>query len=168
MSETYKKTILQKRRVKLGLPAAPSQFKSTGAALHFLLTVTLIRPLHMLFTEPIVAFLSLYIAFNFGVLFTFFACFPYVFNTVYGFSTEQTGLVFLALGVGCILAVPSTIACDRYIYLKQHRLSKDAGKDGVVAPEHRLYPAMMGSFGLRKASISCPFSTLSILCTDES
>jgi MFS family permease len=149
MRETYKKTLMENRRIKLGLPAPPSP--SAGKKLYFLLTVTLIRPLHMLATEPIVGFLSLYIAFNFGVLFTFFAAFPYVFGSVYGFDTELSGLVFLALGIGCLLAAPTVLICDRYLYLKQYRLSHADGRNGVVAPEHRLYPAMLGSFGLRKS-----------------
>ena len=148
--ETYKKTILSRRRTRLGLPEPPSPFANTGARLYFLLTVTLIRPLHMLVTESIVGFLSLYIAFNFGVLFTFFAAFPYVFGSVYRFNTEQSGLVFLALGIGCALAVPTVLLSDRFLYMKQYRLSHAAGRNGVVAPEHRLYPAMLGSFGLRK------------------
>lgn len=77
----------------------------------------------MLVTELIVEFFSLYVAFNFAVLFCFFAGFPYVFESVYGFSTEQTGLVFLAIGVGCVLAVPNTILCDIYLYQPRFRAS---------------------------------------------
>lgn len=150
MKETYKPTLLARRRKALAIPSPPSPFPSTGAKIKFLFTVTLLRPLHMLFTEPIVGFLSLYIAFNFGVLFTFFAAFPYIFSSVYGFSTEQSGLVFLAIGVGCVLAIPTVLLSDRFLYLKHYRLSHANGKNGVVAPEHRLYPAMVGSFGLRK------------------
>jgi hypothetical protein len=161
MRETYKKTLIEKRRVKLGLPPPPSPFPTTGAKLYFLLTVTLIRPVHMLVTEPIVGFLSLYIAFNFAVLFTFFAAFPYVFGWVYRFDTELSGLVFLALGIGCILAVPTILICDRYLYLEQFRISHADGRNGIVAPEHRLYPAMLGSFGVRKSSL-CFFAAKNI------
>jgi hypothetical protein len=107
----------------------------------------------MLFTEPIVGFLSLYIAFNFGVLFTFFAAFPYVFGSVYAFNSEQSGLVFLALGIGCVLAIPTTLICDRFLYQKQYQSALSAGKSGVIAPEYRLYPAMLGSFGLRNVPL---------------
>lgn len=166
MRETYKKTILTRRAKNLGLPPPPSPFPTPAAKMKFLLTVTLLRPLHMLFTEPIVGFLSLYIAFNFGVLFTFFAAFPYVFGTVYHFTTEQSGLVFLALGVGCVLAVPTTLLSDRFLYMKQYRLSHKEGRNGVVKPEHRLYPAMVGSFGLRTSSpfhlIVLPFDPYSL------
>ena len=146
--ETYKKTLILRRNKRLGLPLPPSPFPNGKAKLKFLLTVTLIRPLHMLLTEPIVAFLSLYVAFNFSVLFCFFAAFPYTFRSVYGFNTEQAGLVFLAVGVGCLLAVPTVILCDRYLYQPHVKLSHENGLKGLVAPEYRLYPAMIGSFGL--------------------
>lgn len=158
--ETYKKTILERRRKKLGLSAPPSPFPSAGAKLKFLLTVTLLRPLHMLFTESIVSFLSIYIAFNFGVLFTFFAAFPYVFGSVYHFTTEQSGLVFLALGIGCLLAVPTVLLCDRFLYAKQFWLVPAVGRTATIAPEHRLYPAMLGSFGLRKSHILCCLTSI--------
>ncbi|KAE9375192.1 MFS multidrug transporter-like protein [Stipitochalara longipes BDJ] len=146
--ETYKKTILLRRLKTRGLPPPPSPFPSTIAKFKFFITVTLIRPVHMLITEPIVGFFSLYVAFNFAVLFAFFAAFPLVFESVYGFDTEQSGLVFIAIGVGCVLAVPSVILCDIYLYQPRFRASIAAGKGGVVAPEYRLYPAMMGSVGL--------------------
>ncbi|KUJ18013.1 MFS multidrug transporter-like protein, partial [Mollisia scopiformis] len=147
-SETYKKTLLARRSKARGLPPPPSPFPSAAAKLKFMFTVTLLRPLHMLFTEPIVAFFSIYVAFNFAVLFSFFAAFPYVFESVYGFDTEQSGLVFLAIGIGSALAVPTVIACDVYLYQPHVRKAKENGGNGAVAPEYRLYPAMMGSFGL--------------------
>ena len=146
--ETYKKTLIQRRNKKLGLPPLPTPFASTAAKIKFMLTITLARPLHMLFTEPIVGFLSLYVAFNFSVLFSFFAAFPYVFESVYGFDIEQSGLVFLAIGVGCGLAVPTVLICDRLLYRPQVRASHADGRNVVVPPEHRLFPAMLGSFGL--------------------
>lgn len=146
--ETYKKTLIQRRNKRLGLPAPPTPFASSAAKLKFMLTVTLTRPLHMLFTEPIVGFLSLYVAFNFSVLYSFFAAFPYVFESVYSFDTEQSGLVFLAIGVGCALAVPTVLICDRLLYQSQVRISHEEGRKGIVRPEYRLYPAMIGSLGL--------------------
>ncbi|KAH8801726.1 MFS multidrug transporter-like protein [Xylogone sp. PMI_703] len=146
--ETHKATILKRRSKRLGLPPPKSPFPSRWAKAKFLATVTLIRPVHMLFTEPIVAFLSLYVAFNFGVLFNFFAAFPYVFKKLYDFDTDQAGLVFLAIGIGCTLALPTVIFCDRYFYQPRVVASRNAGHGGVVPPEYRLFPAMAGSFGL--------------------
>ncbi|KAL2071149.1 hypothetical protein VTL71DRAFT_12384 [Oculimacula yallundae] len=147
-SETHKNTILTHRAKRLNLPPPPSPFPNRSAKIRFLVTVTLIRPVNMLVTEPIVAFLSLYVAFNFSVLFAFFAAFPYIFETVYGFTTEQANMVFLAVGVGNLCAVPTVLACDYWLYQPKVRESKQNGGGGAVAPEYRLYPAMIGSIGL--------------------
>ncbi|KAI9750129.1 MAG: Rab proteins geranylgeranyltransferase component A, partial [Chaenotheca gracillima] len=145
-SETYKKVILNRRAKKLGIPLPPGP---TGVqAMKFLLTVTFFRPIHMLFTEPIVGFFSLYVAFNFSVLFCFFAAFPYIYEGVYHFDRSGTGLTFLAIAVGCLIATAVVIVLDRVIYQKQVRLSHKDSRNGVVAPEHRLYPAMIGSIAL--------------------
>ena len=147
ISETYKKTILQRRAKRLGVP--PPVVPLTGvASISFLILVTLIRPLKMLFTEPIVGFFSLYVAFNFAVLFCFFAAFPFVFESVYHFDVGETGLTFLALGIGCVLAVATIVIIDRHFYREKMRISFQEGRGGVVAPEHRLYPAMLGSITL--------------------
>jgi hypothetical protein len=107
------------------------------------LFITLLRPTKMLFTEPIVSFLSLYVAFNFAVIFTFFASVPYVFGVVYGFDRGQTGLVFLAVGLGCTLSVPTAILLDRTLYQRKWKMSP-----GKVPPEQRLWAAMLGAFGI--------------------
>lgn len=148
MRETYKKTILARRANKMGIPPPPSPFPNTMAKIKFLINVTLIRPIHMLFTEPIVGFLSLYVAFNFSILFAFFAAFPYVFESQYGFDQEDVGLTFLAIGVGCLLAVPTVVICDKCFYQPQFRLSYNTTHPGVVPPEYRLYPAIVGAFGI--------------------
>lgn len=143
-SETYKKVILARRAKARGLqlPPGPTGFE----AMKGLLTVTLFRPIHMLFTEPIVGFLSLYVAFSFGVLFAFFASFPYVFGKVYGFHTEEVGLAFLGLWFGLLLAVITFGVCDRTLYQVAKEKAKKDGRP--TNPEHRLYASMAGSLGI--------------------
>jgi hypothetical protein len=148
MKETYKKIILNKRAKKLGIPPPPKTTPSGLAGIRFLLTVTLARPINMIFTEPIVFFFSLYTGFNFSVLFAFFDAFPLVFQGVYHFSPGFSGLTFLGIGFGVVLGAVTVIIVDRFTFRKQHNKSHKEGRGGVVAPEHRLYAAMMGSFGL--------------------
>ena len=102
----------------------------------------------MIFTEPIVFFFSLYTGFNFSVLFGFFDAFPLVFQGVYHFSPGFSGLTFLGIGLGVVLGAITVIILDRLTFRKEHHKSHKAGTLGVVAPEHRLYAAMMGSFSL--------------------
>jgi hypothetical protein len=104
----------------------------------------LVRPIQMLFLEPTVFFICLYVAAEFGTLFSFFGGVPYTFGLVYHFTLEQSGLVFLAIVIGCALGLVTTILCDRYIY----RVQVSKYPPNQIPPEHRLYPAMIGSVGL--------------------
>lgn len=145
--ETYKKIILARRAKKLGIEGPPKASPKSWGYWKTMLTVTLIRPVHMLVAEPIVFFLSLYNSFTFSVLFGYFAAYPYAFSTVYNFNQWQTGLAFLGVFVGVILAVAITIVIDRKVYMKKWREAMENGKI-AAAPEHRLYSAMLGSFGV--------------------
>ena len=148
MKETYKKIILQKCAKRLRIPPPVKVGPSGLAAVKFLITVTLFRPIKMLFIEPIVFFISLYAGFIFSVLFGFFDAFPLVFQGVYHFDTGFSGLTFLGIGLGCCIGVVTAIVIDRLWYRKEYLKSLKDGRGGAVAPEHRLYAAMMGSFGL--------------------
>lgn len=83
-------------------------------------------------------------------MYSFFAVFGAVFREVYGFSVEQSSLVFLSLCMSQVLAVPTALLCNYFFYQKQYRLSIAGGWHGFVAPEHRLYAAMFGTVGLRE------------------
>jgi len=158
LEETYLKVILVRRQKAAesaaGTVATTADDKPKPKASTLLLGVvfiTLLRPMKMLVTEPIVIFVSLYVAYNFAVVFTFFGSIPYVFYTVYGFDREETGLVFLALGFGCVLAIPTYVYLDKITYIKEwHKKNGSlAPADHVnIAPEHRLWPAMIGGLGL--------------------
>jgi len=140
--ETYH-AILKKRRAKqLGQPTPPSP--PLVAQLRAFITIALLRPLSMMFTEPIVGLICLYTACEFATLYSFFAAVPYVFETVYHFSIEQSGLVFLGIVIGCVLGVITIVICDILFYRRQ--LPKHPPH--MVPPEYRLLPAMIGSIGL--------------------
>ena len=158
--ETYKKIILAQRAKRLNLPPPPNPMATMSPIqkLKFVVVMTLSRPMMMLLTEPIVSFLAIYTAFNFGVLFCFFAAFPLVFQSlypdiqVYHFTQGEAGLVFIGIGVGCLLAAAIFIASDLLYYQPKARLQiTQHGKDArslLLAPEHRVLPAAIGSFML--------------------
>jgi MFS family permease len=86
-----------------------------------------------MFLSPIVFFLSLYIAFIFGVVYLLYTTIPTVFENEYAFSTEQTGYPYIALGLGNILAwLLFTFFSDKLV----RRLTK--ANRGVFTPEMRL------------------------------
>ncbi|KAK9466562.1 major facilitator superfamily domain-containing protein [Lipomyces arxii] len=140
LSETYKPVLLKRRAIKRGLPLPPKLPPKQALALIF--TVTLVRPFQMLLLEPIVLALSIYMAFVFAVLFGFFEAFPFVFRTVYHFSSGQVGLTFIGIGVGLLIGSALYIFLDRTRYTPAMRLPVPP------PPEARLLPAKIGAVAL--------------------
>lgn len=140
--ETFHPVIKRRLAKKRGLEVPP--LPPMSERIKTFAVVAAIRPIAMLFTEPIVSFICLYVAINFGTLFTFFGGVPYSFGLVYDFDTEQSGLVFLAIVIGCFLGLATIMACEIFFYRKQ----APNYPPNKIPPEHRLYPAMLGCFGL--------------------
>lgn len=140
--ETYHSTIKRRLAKQRGVKSDPPPPFLSRIALF--LRVGLIRPVHMLFTEPIMGFMYLYVAVNFGILFSFFAAVPYTFAGIYHFSVEQTGLVFLSVAIGCGLGYLTLVVCDFTLYRPQ----APNFPPQRIPPEYRLYPALISSVGL--------------------
>jgi hypothetical protein len=140
--ETFHPIIKARVATKQGKAPPPAQ--PVAERMRMFVQIALIRPVHMLLFEPIVFFICLYVAAEFGTLFSFFAGVPYTFGLVYKFSLEQSGLVFLSIAIGSFLGLITIMMVEVLIYRKQaakYPLNK-------VPPEHRLYSAMIGSIGL--------------------
>lgn len=150
--ESYKPILLRKRAKKRGLPVprSPTEGYSLPKILSTYVSKTLTRPLHMLFTEPIIAAFNAYSAFNFGLLYAFFAAFPYVFETEYGFNSLSTGLTFLGLGAGVIIAAMTILLFSKKYYKPRvqeavaHNEPKPSFATSRIPPEKRLPLAMIG------------------------
>ncbi|EQB57074.1 major facilitator superfamily transporter [Colletotrichum gloeosporioides Cg-14] len=140
--ETYHSVLKPRRQKHLNLPTEPR--KPALERVQAFATTSLTRPVRMMLTEPIVSFVCLYVACEFATLFSFFAALPYVFETVYGFSVEQAGLVFISIAVGCVLGAATVLLCNALLYLPQTKRHPPHR----TPPEYRLYPAMIGSLGM--------------------
>ena len=92
--------------------------------------ISIYRPFHLLLTEPVVFFFSLWIAFSWSVLYLTFSSIPLVFSTNHDFNTQQSGAVFAAMCVGAML---STI-----LSIYQEKIARHYGKMSTTA-EGRLY-----------------------------
>ncbi|KAH4609912.1 hypothetical protein HBI38_123860 [Parastagonospora nodorum] len=102
--------------------------------------MTLVKPITLNFTEPIVFLLNLYIALIYGLLYIWFESFPLVFEGIYGFSLGIEGVAFLGILVGTLIGAACLFA---WLYFYQEKQFDD---DGNIAPEKRLIPAMVGCF----------------------
>jgi DHA1 family multidrug resistance protein-like MFS transporter len=119
--------------------------RDTKAVLKQFFTTTTSRPVHMLFTEPIVGFVCMYCSFQFALLYTFIVGTPYVFTTTYNFSVGQQSLSFFGLVVGAICATAALVAMDHLIYQPKYLRFRQTSPNLEFPPEHRLYPSMIGS-----------------------
>ncbi|KAJ7606621.1 MFS polyamine transporter [Roridomyces roridus] len=103
------------------------------------LKVALLRPLVMLFMEPVVLFMSFYLSFVYSLLYLLFFAFPIAFAEVRGFSAGITGVTFLSIIIGISIALA--------LIPFQEKLYKRATKFGGF-PEARLFPMLLGAITL--------------------
>ncbi|KAH3016553.1 hypothetical protein KXW60_007425 [Aspergillus fumigatus] len=99
LPETYShKLLMDKKRCMPGYsPANQPPVKE-------MLYTTLTRPWLMLFTEPILFLLSLYMALVYGILYLDFTAYPVVYRETRGWSASIAGLSFLGICVGMAIA----------------------------------------------------------------
>lgn len=96
----------------------------------------------MLLTESVVSSFTLWISFAWGILFLFFSSVVTTYQSEYGFTIFQTGLVELAITVGAVIGTAVNPVAD-WLYLRSKGRNKET--PGVPIPEARLYTAVPGS-----------------------
>lgn len=148
LPETYPPVLLRKRAAKLS-KISGKVFKSKGdidsppTSLGHAFKTALSRPWILLFREPIVLLLSIYMAIIYGTLYMLFAAFPIVYQQYRGWSPGIGGLAFLGVAVGMMGAVI-------YSILDNKRYVRAGEKDdsGFAPPEARLPPAIIGGIAI--------------------
>lgn len=142
--ETYAPVLLRARAERLSKATGQvyrSRFeKDKQLAISQLFSTALKRPWVLLFREPIVFLLSLYMAIVYGTLYMLFGAFPIVFEENRGWSPGVSGLAFLGVLVGFTCAILYTI------FVENPRYSRRLDKEGWLPPEQRLPPAIIGGF----------------------
>ncbi|KAI9833028.1 MAG: hypothetical protein M1819_003860 [Sarea resinae] len=139
--ETYTPTILAKRAKKLRKEKKDDRYVTEQdldeRPFGERMKLFLLRPFELLFLEPIVLFISLYMSVLYGLLYMFFVAFPVVFSEGKGYSPGVTGLMFIPLAVGVI----ASAACSPVVNIHYLRMCKRyAGKPPA---EVRLVPMMI-------------------------
>ena len=103
------------------------------------LGVFLIRPFQLLFREPIVMFLSIYMSVLYGLLYMFFVAYPTVYIEGKGYSSGITGLMFIPVAVGVI----ASAFCAPFV--NKHYLKLVKKHNGKPPAEARLIPMMVSN-----------------------
>lgn len=141
--ETFAPTILARRAKKLRKDAAPGGKKYVteeeleGTPFAAKMRVFLVRPFKLLFLEPIVMFLSLYMSVLYGLLYMFFIAYPIVYEEGKGYSHSITGLMFIPVAVGVLLSA----ACAPFV--NNHYMQLVTKHNGKPPAEARLWPMML-------------------------
>lgn len=131
MSKVTGKVYKSKIEAQQGKKSIISEFKTA-----------LSRPWKLLFREPIVMLLSIYMAIIYGTLYMCFGAFPIVYQQGRGWSAGIGALAFIGVAIGMVIGAILTIP-DNKRYM---RTAKAHG--GNAPPEARLPPALLGSIFL--------------------
>jgi hypothetical protein len=81
-----------------------------------------------------------------SIIYFYYIIYAILFENVYHFTEYQVGMAFSPLLVGAVLALPVMGVFDKVTYQKARAEAIRCGN--IVAPEKRLYPAMLSSFTL--------------------
>lgn len=145
--ETYAPVILRKRvavlKQKTGKEYILQGDKEKGTpSLGSVLTTALIRPWILLFMEPIVLLLSIYIAIVYGTLYLLFGAYPIVFQQTRGWSEGVGGLPFLGVAGGMVIGIAFVAWANKWYVAAAEK------NGGIAPPEARLEPSLYGSIAI--------------------
>jgi DHA1 family multidrug resistance protein-like MFS transporter len=144
--ETSPSNILLRRAQRLREQTGQSCFRSQGEIDQSkrhpreVVTEALWRPTQTMILDPSIGFTALYVALIYGIYYSFFECFPMVYEGVYGMSLGAQGLVYLSIAVGI------TIGLVMYVIWIRITWEPAVRTWNIGPPERRLIPALFASF----------------------
>ncbi|XDG03699.1 hypothetical protein ABKA04_003314 [Annulohypoxylon sp. FPYF3050] len=125
LPETYAPVLLTRRarKIRKADPKAQvySAFELEPHDMKQLVTRVLTRPIRMILTELIVTATCLYLSLVYAIFYMSFQAFPIIFQDVYGLSPGVTGLCYLPIGFGAMLALPVFFTYDHILLNAQAR-----------------------------------------------
>ena len=106
------------------------------------------RPLRILFTEPIVLLVTLYMAFLYGLLYLFLTAYALVFQEVHGYNPGVAGLPYFGFIIGEMIGFICVVIMNPAYVRKLN------ANNNVPVPEWRLPLVMAGGFSFTIGTIS--------------
>jgi multidrug resistance protein len=145
LQETYAAEILRSKKAKLikqtGNKELHTEFETPNRKLSKHLSAAFERPFRLLFTQPIVQILALYIGYVYGVMYLVLASFPMLWRDQYGIIRPSiSGLNYISLGVGFFIGTQIAAFSADKIYK-----SLKAKHSGVGRSEFRVPLMVPGS-----------------------
>lgn len=144
LPETHHQTLLTRRAKKLRRLTGDQSYRSLKEIkvrkMSEIVNETLMRPL-VLLTEPIIFLITVYMSVIYGLLYMFFFAYPVVYMEGKGWSASKTGLMFIPIAVGVIVA---TVIAPYFNKDYLRRANKYVERGEVPPAELRLIPMMIG------------------------
>lgn len=144
--ETSAARILQLRAARLRKDTGESAYHSKAdqqkLTLNTVVNVYLLRPFIMIIQEPILALVTAYMSFLYGIVYLLFEAFPVSFHEERGWSLGISQLPFGAFIVGIAMGA-GVIA-----YSTATNFTRSFKKHGKSIPEERLPPMIVGAVAL--------------------
>jgi hypothetical protein len=129
-----------------------------------MVTISLYRPFHLLFTEPVVFFFSLWVAFAWAVLYLTFGSVPLVFQRTHGWDIEQSGHVFGAMMVGSVLATAIGIWQESMLHHPKWQPSCPSLPSSSTGQEADAQDSRFWKMMRRRFPVTAPESRLYFTC----
>ena len=142
--ESYPPTLLQQRAKKIRFEtrnwAIHAKADEMQIDLRSISNKYIIRPFVMLFFEPILTLVTIYMALIYGILYLFFEAYPIAFQEQRGWNEGVGALPFLSITLGVV------IGAGILVWTSKTRFARKMAKHGRVIPEERLIPMIVGGF----------------------
>lgn len=143
IDESFPPVLLARKASRIRLEtknwAVHSKSQESGTTIGDIARKYLIVPIEMLI-DPICFFINLYAAFVYAIIYLAITAFPIEFGEVRGWNAVVGSVPFLAIITGVIFAVGINLYGQ--VFYRKRLIA--AG--GVIVPEARLMPMMVGSF----------------------
>lgn len=139
--ETYAPVILKRRAARLrketGNPNIITEQEKTKLTFSEIARTSLIRPITMIMTEPVLDLMCMYIVLIYAMLYAFFFAYPVIFPKLYGYNDGEIGLMFIPILIGAGFALVVTPAIEGKF--------KKICSMRAPTPEDRLHAALIGA-----------------------
>ncbi|KIK70121.1 hypothetical protein GYMLUDRAFT_151768 [Collybiopsis luxurians FD-317 M1] len=140
--ETYVPILQKQKAIRLRKTTGDDKYfaplEQEDINLGHAILVSCYKPFQLVLYDRMALLLNTWTSLILGILYLAFQAFPVVFETNHGLNVQDTGLAFLGIGLGMILALATQPYWNR-LY------DREAEKNGgVVSPESRLYMGEVG------------------------
>lgn len=145
LRETRGSVILYRRAKKLRKDTGDSRYRAPSEleapSLKALLHASTTRAALLLVREPVVFTFSLWLAYEWALIFALFSGIPIVFQDIHGWGVGVGGLAYIGPIIGCFIGWGVSFHAQKLYSQAREK------NGGVPVPEARLYYATVGGIG---------------------